>query len=262
MRGEGLFALSPIWVVFAGSLALVMLSAEGGYRWASHKRLRSQDEGEAPVGAMVGATLGLLALLLAFTFSIASDRYDARRKTLLREANAIGTAYLRVRLIPNVEQQSAVQQTLRAYVDERLEWAGVEHHHVSHDSTALLNELWNEATAIGNDHPDSEVASLFIASVNEIIDLHTDRLIARDRSRIPFAYWTVLYLIAMLGMAAMGYHGGIAGTTRSPVMVAVAIAFALVVVLIVDLDRPSEGFLVVDQQIMVDLRRMMTSASR
>jgi len=77
----------------------VLLSVEGGYRLGRFRRKCSEQEKEAPVGAMVGATLGLFALLLAFTFGFAAARFDARRQVLLDEANAIGTTYLRAELL-------------------------------------------------------------------------------------------------------------------------------------------------------------------
>jgi hypothetical protein len=70
MQGDGPLAFLPLWGIFIVTLLLVLLSMEGGYRWARYKQRRSELEREAPVGAMVGATLGLLAFLLAFTFNI------------------------------------------------------------------------------------------------------------------------------------------------------------------------------------------------
>jgi hypothetical protein len=79
--------------LFLAILLLVLLSVEGGYRLGIYRRSRSAEEKEAPVGAMVGATLGLLAFILAFTFGLAATRFDTRRQVLLDEANAIGTTY-------------------------------------------------------------------------------------------------------------------------------------------------------------------------
>ncbi len=90
--------------------------------------------------------------------------------------------------------------------------------------------------------------------MNRVIEPRTERVMVRERSRIPGPFWAVLFLVSILALAAMGYHGGVAGTTRSPVMLAVAIAFSLVIILIADLDRPGEGFINVSQQAMIDLR--------
>jgi hypothetical protein len=139
-------------------------------------------------------------------------------------------------------------------VDERLHWVGVRGKaQPSHSPKELHDRLWTQAAAVDfNSSP--EVVSLFVDSMNKVIDLHAERILVRERSRIPGTVWVVLYLVAVLTLAAMGYHGGIAGTSRSPVMLAVALAFSLVIVLIVDLDRPGEGLIDVSQQMMIDLR--------
>jgi len=80
----------------------------------------------------------------------------------------------------------------------------------------------------------------------------------RERSQIPGPFWAALYVVAILSLAAMGYHSGVAGTNRSPVTLEVAIAFSLVILLIVDLDRPGEGLVNVSQQAMMDLQDWMS----
>lgn len=253
MQGNGPFLHIPIWGVFIGTLLLVLFSVEAGYRWARYKQARSRQEMEAPVGAMVGATLGLLAFLLAITFAMAADSFHARRVALLDEVNAIRTAYLRADLIVEPLRTES-RKLLLEYVDERLHWVGEgSKAQTSQSSKELHDRLWAQVAAVDfNSNPD--VVSLFVESVNKVLDLHAERILVRERSRIPGTVWVVLYLVAVLTLAAMGYHGGIAGTSRSPVMLVVALAFSLVIVLIADLDRPGEGLINVSQQMMIDLR--------
>jgi hypothetical protein len=258
MQGDPLGFL-PVWAVFIVNLMLVLFSIEAGYRWARHKQKDSKNEKEAPVGAIVGATLGLLAFLLTFTFGTAADRFNARRQLLVAEVNAIGTVYLRAELLPE-PHRNEVRKLLREYVDERLQWAGVKNIHASRSSAELHRQLWAQAVAVGAQRPGSVVVALFIDSVNEVIDLHTNRAVARQLSRIPGTFWIVLYVVAFLALSAMGYHGGVAETSRSPAMLAVAIAFSAVIVLIVDLDRPGEGAINVSQRAMMVLRDSFTEA--
>jgi len=254
MQGDGLFASIPIWVIFVATLLLVLLSVEGGYRWARYKH-RSEVEREAPVGAMVGATLGLLAFVLAFTFSMAADRFHDRKIALLDEANAIGTTYSLADVIPE-PHRTEVRKVLRDYVVERLQWTGVEKVQGGLSANALLDQLWAQAAAVGAQNPGGVV--VFLSSVNKVIELRVERVMLRERSHIPGAFWAVLYLITILAHAAMGHHGGVAGTNRSPVMVAVAISFAAVIMLIADIDSPGRGFINVSQQPMIDLHDRMT----
>src|ERR1044072_2513306 len=95
----------PLWGLFIVILLVVLMSVEFGYRLGRYRRSRSEQEKEAPVGTMVGATLGLLAFILAFTFGLAAQRFDTRRQVLLDEANAIGTTYLRAAMLTQHEDE-------------------------------------------------------------------------------------------------------------------------------------------------------------
>jgi len=246
----------PLWGLFFAILLLVLLSVEGGYRIGKYRRSRSEDEKEAPVGAMVGATLGLLAFMLAFTFGLAAARFDARKQVLLDEANAIGTTYLRAGMLPG--QREAIRALLRDYVDARLE--AVRSGNVTEGirrSEELLDQLWTHAAAIGENHPTSFVVGLFVQSLNEVIDLHAKRVTVGLRNRIPGAIWVVLFAVAVVSLATMGYHAGLSRTIRSPAEIAVAFTFSAVIGLIADLDRPQEGALKVSQQALVDVRQSM-----
>jgi hypothetical protein len=111
--------------------------------------------------------------------------------------------------------------------------------------------------AIGENNPTSIVVGLFVQSLNEVIDLHAKRVTAGMRSRIPGAIWVALFAVAVLSLGAMGYHAGIAGTSRSLAVLAVAFAFSAVIGLIANLDRPQEGALKGSQQALIDLQQSM-----
>jgi hypothetical protein len=246
----------PLWGLFMAILLLVLLSVEGGYRLGKYRRSRSEEEKEGPVGAMVGATLGLLAFILAFTFGLAATRFDTRRQVLLDEANAIGTTYLRAGMLP--DRREDIRALLRDYVDTRLEavrsgkvMEGIRR------SEHLQDQLWAQAVAIGEHHPTSIVVGLFVQALNEVIDLHAKRVTAGLRNRIPGVIWAALFAVAGLSLAAMGYHAGLSRTSRSLAALAVAFTFAVVIGLIADLDRPQEGVLKVSQQALMDLRQSM-----
>src|SRR5690606_28962629 len=140
------------------------------------------DEKEQPVGAMVGSILGLLALLLAFTFSLAASRFEARRQAVLEEANAIGTTYLRTRLLPEPERQE-LARLLREYVDVRLSavQAGQTAEAIKH-SEELHEQLWQQAAAAAQKSSGSIMTGLFVQSLNEVIDLHAKRVLISMQS--------------------------------------------------------------------------------
>ena len=248
----------PIWGLFLLVLLVVLISIEVGYRRGRivQQREVGKQEKEAPVGAMVGATLGLLAFLLAITFSIAEDSFNARKIALLEEANAIRTTYLQTAFIPEPNRDE-VRRILREYVDERLQWTGVPEVRNLQSATTLLDRLWAQVAIVGDKARDVATVALFVDSANRVISLNAERVMLRERSRIPRAMDAVLILLTILSFAGMGYHGGVAGTVRSPVMVIVAVSFSLVVMLIADLNRPGQGWINVDQDAMIDLRNSL-----
>jgi len=260
MENNGILDAIPLWGLFIVILVVVLLSVECGYRLGEYRRSRSEQEKEAPVGTMVGATLGLLAFILAFTFGLAAARFDARRQVLLDEANAIGTTYLRAGILP--EQADQIRTLLRDYVAARLE--AVQSGNIEEGinrSESIQEQLWSHAEAVAGRNPNSIVVGLFVQSLNEVIDLHAKRVQAGVRSRIPGAIWLGLFAVAALSLAAMGYQAGLARTRRSLAIFAVAITFSVVIELIADLDRPQQGVLRVGQHALLDLQRSMNSQS-
>jgi ABC-type multidrug transport system fused ATPase/permease subunit len=256
MPASGPIDILPLWALFICILLVVLLSVEFGYRLGKYRR--SQQEKEAPVGTMVGATLGLLAFILAFTFGLAAARFDARRQVLLDEANAIGTTYLRAGMLPGRGEQ--IRGLLRDYVTARLE--GVQPGKLAEGirrSEDIQQKVWKEAETVAEKNPNSIVVGLFVQSLNEMIDLHAKRVQAGVRSRIPSPIWLGLFAVAVLSLAGMGYFEGLAGTRRSLAVIAVAIAFSVVIELIADLDRPQEGVLRISQQALLDVQRSMNS---
>jgi hypothetical protein len=247
----------PLWLLFLATCAISCLSVEGGYRLGRWRHARATDEKETPVGAMVGSILGLLAFLLAFTFGLAASRFDARREIVLEEANAIGTTYLRTRLLPEPQQTEAAR-LLRDYVDVRVRIQQGNLAETVARSEELHELIWSEAVKAADNKASTPVmTSLFIQSLNETIDLHSKRLFVGGRSRIPMSIWAGLFVLAFLSMAAVGYQAGLSATRRSPAMLGMVLAFAGVLYLIADLDREFEGFLTVNQQTLLDLQKSM-----
>jgi hypothetical protein len=252
--------LVPLWLFLPLAVAIGMLAVESGYRLGLWRRTHVSEEKEAPVAAMVGSILGLLAFLLAFTFSLAAVRFDARRQAVLEEANAVGTTYLRARLLPE-PQKSEIIGLLREYTELRAHgMTEAKIAEVITKSEELHEQLWSRAVAVADKTPSAIMTGLFIQSLNEMIDMHSKRILVGLRSRIHVSIWLVLFGLAFMGMASVGYQAGLSGTRRSPEMPILTLAFASVLFLIVDLDRAHEGLLHVSQQSMIDLLRTMQTA--
>jgi hypothetical protein len=243
----------PIWLLFLATVAIVRLSIEAGFRLGMRRRLVPQHEQDAPIGSTVAAVLGLLAFMLAFTFGLATARYDARKQLVLDEANAIGTTYLRAGLLPE-PSRTEIRDLLREYTGVRAQSIQPEtiDQAIAH-SEALQDRLWSQAVAVGQANAGSIPAGLFIQSLNEVIDIHAKRITAGLRSRIPEVVWIVLYVVTILAMTTMGYQSGLAGSRGWVSVILLALMFATVLLLVVDLDRPHEGAIRVSQQALVDL---------
>jgi Protein of unknown function (DUF4239) len=250
----------PIWGLFGATVVIALLSIEGGYRLGRYRHRHRDDEKEAPVGAIVGATLGLLGFILAFTFGLASSRFNSRREIVVEEANAIGTTYLRAGLLPN-NRGVKIRKLLGDYVDARLEVVQTGNiEQALRRSDELHRQLWKEAEAAGQEHPDSIVAGLFIQSLNEMIDVHSKRVMVGLQNRLPGDLWATLYLTTILTMVGVGYHEGLSNSRRSLAILVLVFTFSAILTLVADLDRPQEGFLIVSQQAMIDLQKMMNDA--
>ena len=204
----------------------------------------------------MGAVLGLLAFILAFTFGMTASRFDARRQLVLEESNAIGTTYLRAGLLPQT-QGLEVRRLLREYADVRLKVTVENIHETLKKSEEIHGRLWSQAKSLVQEDMDSEIRSLFIASLNELIDLHQSRKTVGLQYRIPGTVWLAVYLLSVLSMLAVGYQVGMSGMRRLRGTPVLAAAFSLVILMIADIDRPGEGLMRVSQQPIADVQQMM-----
>lgn len=245
----------PLWGILASIIFIFCAGMEGGFRFGQWRKAHVPDEREQVAGAMVASILGLVALVLGFTFSLAASRFDARRRSVLDEANAIGTTWLRTRFLPQPEQSESAR-LLREYVNVRLR--GVESHDMAmaiKRSNELHVLLWGHAVTV-TEKADTISTGLYIQSLNEVIDLHETRL-HDGRSRIPVVLWAALYFLATLGVSSVGYQAGLTTQQRSPTALALILSFACVLYLITDLDRSQQGLLRVSQKPLLDLQESM-----
>lgn len=255
----------PIWAVLLVAAVLVMLSLEAGYHLGHRSRRKSEDEKESPVSAIAGSVLGLVAFMMAFTFGIVSERYDSRKALVREEANSIGTTYLRADFLPEPDRDES-KGLLKEYVahrisiTERLRSGQMKPEEMAAslaEATRAHHRLWDMAVANARKDMNSDVAALYIDSLNGLIDLHSMRVAVALQARIPAGIWASLSCLTFLGMMAVGYQMGIAGSKRSLVQPILALSFSLVIALIASLDRPHATFVKVSQQPFTDLLNSM-----
>ena len=256
MTGAQLLDPIPISVAFL-LFAVVMLAVyEVGFRVGRWHQERTPGEQEGPTGMLVGSILALLAFLLAVTMGMAADRFDARRAIVLTESNAIGTAYLRAGYLPE-PASSRSRELLREYVPLRIVvTAQADPSALLARSDAIQDELWTIAEDLARTTTQGDLVSIYIESLNDVIDIHEERVTARN-ARVPE---TVVWLLlggSALSLAMVGYSAGL--TTRRSMLSAVVLIIALgaVLVIVIDLDRPREGFIQVSQQPLIDLQQQL-----
>lgn len=251
-----MFDTLPIWAIYGLTVLFILASIELGY-WLGKRWQRSAPgEKEGGVGALAGATLGLLAFLLAFTVSIALNRYDTRRQLVVSEANAIGTTYLRAGYLDEPHRQE-VQDLLRAYANLRVAAVGLSDlTEVAAKSEEIHTALWGHAETLARAQPESEMIGLFIVSLNDLIDLHTIRATAVT-TQLPSSLLVLLYVVTFLAMVLVGMQSSFGSRQNVLALVLLALVFAAVMLLVVDLNRSQEGVLNVSQQAMIDLQRQL-----
>jgi hypothetical protein len=242
------YQLLPIFLV---SIVVVLAASEIG-RWLGG---RAGNRREASILTLEGGVLGLLALMIGFTFAMALTRFEGRREAVLTEANSIGTAALRARLLPAPHNMESLR-LLKDYVQVRLDItqhvpSSAELSAAITRSNAIQEALWQQAKAVAAMDNGMVPTGLFIQSLNEMIDSQEKRVTAY-LSRVPNVVLLSLYGVAALVSAFAGYASGLGRrSSRLPVYVMVALVCG-VILMIQKLDRPLIGFITYAQQPMVD----------
>ena len=243
-----------VWWILFGTISLVLGCIEIGIL-RGRKRLRS-GKGKLEVsGAMVAAVMGLLSFLLAFTFNAAATRAEARKALVVREANAIEQTWRRAGFLEE-EPRAAMRGFLRDYLDVRVKVVSGEMDLslALRETGALHDKMWAIAEEAGRRNQGSIATGLLVQSLNEVIDLHLERVTMGVRNRVPPTIWATLYLLLMAAMVMLGAQIGQSEARHFDLEIAIAITFSTVLFLITDLDRPQEGLLRVSQEAMMDLQ--------
>lgn len=256
-----LFDSLPIPGFYLFAAILMLAFGEIGFQFGIRARSRTDKEAPASLGPMVGGLLAMLAFVLAFTFSMASSQHDLRKGNVLEEANAIGTAYLRADLIDE-PFRTEIRRLLREYVDVRLQAAsGNDLDAALARSTEIHGLLWAQGSSAARNSPGTNTA-LLVQSINDVIDMHEKRVTGALRNRIPGSVWLSLVAITALTMIAMGTQVGLTGKRRLVAVIPLVLAFSALVTLVVDLNRPQSGLIVIGQQSMVNLQSSMGRDTR
>lgn len=247
------------WAPFAvvGVLAAVMAGTlEAGFRYA--RSLKREGEQPVQLSTMQAAILGLLGLMLGFSFSGATTRFVARQELLVSETNAIGTAYLRTGLLP-AEDRDVIRGWLRDYVTERRTLQESLSPGVVAQSRAkiesLQRDIWKRATQSVQSTPGTSLAVL--APINEFIDILSQRD-AAARRHLPRLVVGLLFFCAVAAVFTIGMGCGFARSRQ--IGTASVLTFLITALLwtIIDLDFPRVGLIQIDPTPIHELQQSLS----
>lgn len=231
-------------LVIAASLFVLLLAAlELGFRSGRRARSDAEPGGAGQVGAIQGAVLGVLGLLLAFSFAAAGSRFLERQDMIVAEANAIGTAHLRADLLAE-PHRTAMRETLRGYTKHRVEVTRVVRRSIPPEQLREVDRfhdaLWRHALAGVTENPAATMAVL--TPVNEVIDMHSNR-IAAGKKHLPLLVLGLLIASSVLAIGVIGYGCGMAGRRRIALAIPLTLIISTALWITIDLDHPRGGFL-------------------
>lgn len=244
----------PIWALYPVTVALLLLAVAFGNWYVGRKQRKSPGKSDAGVGAISAATLALLAFLLAFVVGYGTSLFTERRTLLVSEANAISTTYLRAGYLDEPYRTES-RDLLSDYVDQRvaaLDRANVESAIVR--SEEIHRELWQIVEDMVQGGGTSATTAQYISALNEVIDLHAERVAVNLQVRMPAALPFALLLIAVGAMVLIGMQVAYTDNRNLTALVTLALVLAVVFYLIADLDRASQGLLQVPNQTLIDLQ--------
>jgi len=244
--------------LFTGMLVCLAIGRRFGVR-----RLAQDPEGaQAGISAIDGSVFALVGLLIAFTFSGAATRFDGRRHLIAEEANAIGTAWLRLDLLTEADQP-ALRELFRGYLDARIAAFRSAHDMVEvrallDRSAALQSQIWSGAVEACRAPGMKRATILLLPALNQMIDITTTRRIATE-SHPPQVIYTLLFTLTLTAALLAGYDMA-GGKRRNWLhMIGFAATMALAIYVILDIEYPRRGFIRVDEadHVLIELRASM-----
>jgi len=224
------------------------------------KNKKNKDSVPGDFGPVEGALLGLLALLLAFTFSMSASRHDMRRQIIVDEANNIGTAILRADLYADSTRQ-LFRTDFAAYVEARIAYysAGMNEEKTAQAlelTNTIAAKIWNRAAVLAHDHDNLISSNQMIPALNSMIDIVTTR-VAGGNATVPDSILWMLFMLCLVSSFIIGYNRKEQKSSRM-IIIVFSLMISASVFLILDLDRPRQGLINMDasNSHIIELREM------
>ncbi len=250
------FDYAPVWVLVIAIETAMLIAFEVGYV-VGHRGER--ETGQVPYELVLAAALTLVALLLGFTFSMGLERYDSRRDTIVREANAIGLAYERSDLL-DPAAAGDVRARLRAYLATRLEMLRAvdpaQRAGADAKSAVQWHLMWEDGVAAAARHPTSNAIPLLLAALNEVSGVRVAERAVLD-AYIPKSVVVMLVAISVLTMLMLGYRFGRNRRREAVAILLFAVILAVAIGIVLDLGAPQRGMISVSVEPLAQLQQFI-----
>lgn len=234
------------------------IAMEAGFRLGHRGAKRPPRGAVEQISTIQSSLLGILALMLGFTFSIALERYNSRSDAVVAEAGAIGTVQLRADLLPESVRAPA-QQALRDYLDVRVRASTLDHGdragraHLLAEASRLQDTLWRLAVQASREAPNPATTGLYLQALDDLLGTYAQRQ-AESGRHVPELVFFLLYAAFITTGGIIGYSAGLGGHRPSPASYLMVALIVLLMFMVMDLDRPRRGLIQVDTHSLVDLQ--------
>jgi hypothetical protein len=260
--GQNLFLIGLY--VFLTLLVGTEVGYRLGYRINRKKDTALSEKQEKGVGIITSAILALVAFVMAISISMASGRFDTRRKLVLEEANAISTSYLRVQRMGGVRGE-AIMRLLRDYTQLHIDLVAAREDQerlktIYEEMAVIQQRIWSNASDVAA-LPPTPTTALLLGSLNQVFDLTTAQRWAFE-VRVPLNVFKFLHVVSLLAVGIMGYYFSLSRHRYFVLSLLLLFAFTAAMLLIIDLDKPRGGDIQVEQSPLIWTLESMKSNTK
>lgn len=248
------FTFKDEWISILIVLIILIISYLIGFRQGRKFFSKETTNGNDffIISSIQSGSLSLLGILLAFSFSVSSARFEERRGLVNKEATSIGTAYFRVGLLKDSTLKDNLRTLLKKYLATRIQYYNQYKIRSTLErqdeiQTELINlqvTIWAKSAKIGKLEPNVNT-SLIIQSLNNIVDI-SDSISSALENRAPITIVYILILIAIFSFFSTGYYHGYSDIIKLKFAISLGIIISSIMLLIIDLDRPLTGIVNLD----------------
>ena len=250
----------PTWVLVVSVLGLMFAASEVGYRLGRARQAEEPERSHNVSSGLKASIFGLVALLLGFSYSMTSSRFNQRQRLVLDEANAIGTCYLRAGLLGE-PAPNRIRTTLQRYTALRIEHferalEPGEYQRTTKAMDAALVDLWSAVEdGVNADHELARTSQI-VPAANEVIDLSATRAWA-SHNHMPPSVLLLLAVCMVVSSGLMGHSFGQVGRRHLGLWIAMDVLVILALFVVLDFDRPRRGLIQVNHTPLIELQESM-----